>query len=172
MQGDDLYVQENEEMIVDDVFGGGYQFGGKGVIYFMKDEYNNEAPYDFKNIMFTRNNEAVYTFDALIDEHLDGSMNDLENCAVIENKLANVYQDNKLALNNTVFLNTPEAAEFNCSYNTAEMNSANNTVYNNGISLKNITIKAGVKNKNISPNTDVEYNQTYKNSADIVVDLD
>ena len=28
---------------------------GKGVIYWMKDEYNNECPYDFKNIQFLRN---------------------------------------------------------------------------------------------------------------------
>ena len=27
---------------------------GKGVIYYMKDEYNNECPYDFKNIQFAR----------------------------------------------------------------------------------------------------------------------
>ena len=27
---------------------------GKGVIYYMKDEFNNEAPYDFKNIQFKR----------------------------------------------------------------------------------------------------------------------
>lgn len=27
---------------------------GKGVIYWMKDEWNNECPYDFKNIMFKR----------------------------------------------------------------------------------------------------------------------
>ena len=27
---------------------------GKGVIYYMKDEYNNECPYDFKNIQFRR----------------------------------------------------------------------------------------------------------------------
>ena len=27
---------------------------GKGVIYYMKDEYNNECPYDFKNIQFIR----------------------------------------------------------------------------------------------------------------------
>ena len=27
---------------------------GKGVIYYMKDEYNNEASYDFKNVMFAR----------------------------------------------------------------------------------------------------------------------
>ena len=27
---------------------------GKGVIYYMKDEYGNEAPYDFKNVKFKR----------------------------------------------------------------------------------------------------------------------
>lgn len=53
---------------------------GKGVIYYMKDEFNNECPYDFKNIMFIRsvsnesgyyeldedegNDEWVYTFAA------------------------------------------------------------------------------------------------------------
>jgi hypothetical protein len=30
------------------------QFAGKGVIYWMKDEWNNECPYDFKNIQFKR----------------------------------------------------------------------------------------------------------------------
>ena len=40
---------------------------GKGVIYYMKDEWGNEAPYDFKNIMFRRwciegheHNKGVY----------------------------------------------------------------------------------------------------------------
>ena len=40
--------------------------GGKGVIYRMIDEYNNECPYDFKNILFpyTYDNDSyqVYTF--------------------------------------------------------------------------------------------------------------
>ena len=48
---------------------------GKGVIYYMKDEWGNECPYDFKNIMFTRpltdgeldtdngTNTSVYTFN-------------------------------------------------------------------------------------------------------------
>jgi hypothetical protein len=27
---------------------------GKGVIYYMKDEFGNECPYDFKNILFKR----------------------------------------------------------------------------------------------------------------------
>ena len=32
---------------------------GKGVIYYMKDEFNNEAPFDFKNIL---QNDGEYTF--------------------------------------------------------------------------------------------------------------
>lgn len=31
-----------------------FSLPGKGTIYYMKDEYNNEAPYDFKNIQFKR----------------------------------------------------------------------------------------------------------------------
>ena len=40
-----------------------YDECGKGVIYYMKDEYNNEAPYDFKNILYTRDANTLYTFD-------------------------------------------------------------------------------------------------------------
>ena len=35
---------------------------GKGVIYWMKDEYNNECPYDFKNLKYKKNNEYIATF--------------------------------------------------------------------------------------------------------------
>lgn len=35
-------------------FGWADTTNGKGVIYYMKDEFNNECPYDFKNIMFKR----------------------------------------------------------------------------------------------------------------------
>ena len=38
---------------------------GTGVVYYMKDEYNNEAPYDFKNIQFKRN--YVSTWDDSVD---------------------------------------------------------------------------------------------------------
>lgn len=34
---------------------------GKGVIYYMKDEHNNELPYDFKNIIFK--GSSIYRFD-------------------------------------------------------------------------------------------------------------
>ena len=39
---------------------------GKGVIYYMKDEWGNECPYDFKNIMFQRyfdENDNCYKYD-------------------------------------------------------------------------------------------------------------
>lgn len=55
---------------------------GKGVIYRMIDEYNNDIPYDFKNIMFTAYYEPetytgyYYTFSGLNgDEILDASVN-------------------------------------------------------------------------------------------------
>lgn len=52
--------------------------GGTGVVYYMKDEYNNEAPYDFKNIQFKRNfvsrwNDSVGgSFSDVTDYPTDG----------------------------------------------------------------------------------------------------
>ena len=40
---------------------------GKGVIYWMRDEFDNECPYDFKNIQFPRNGNWCYTFGGFID---------------------------------------------------------------------------------------------------------
>ena len=62
---------------------------GKGVIYYMKDEWNNEAPYDFKNVVidndggyFAYGDEVGFTFGNLnyannpVDGTLDGSSRD------------------------------------------------------------------------------------------------
>ena len=51
-------IQEDEPVAVlmvdyDDIVGG-ETGNGKGVIYYMKDEWDNECPYDFKNIQFKR----------------------------------------------------------------------------------------------------------------------
>ena len=47
--------------------------GGQGVIYYMKDEWSNELPYDFKNIMYLTDTENyVYTF---ANETNDDSLN-------------------------------------------------------------------------------------------------
>lgn len=40
----------------------------RGVIYYMKDEWGNEAPYDFKNILFSYADYDFYTF-SLVDEN-------------------------------------------------------------------------------------------------------
>ena len=41
---------------------------GKGVIYWMKDEWNNECPYDFKNIQFKRSTEWLYDHNGWCEE--------------------------------------------------------------------------------------------------------
>jgi len=51
---------------------------GKGVIYRMIDEFNNDCPYDFKNIRFLVSGEYLYTFNyyaAYEDEEYDLSLN-------------------------------------------------------------------------------------------------
>ena len=45
---------------------------GKGVIYYMKDEWNNECPYDFKNIQYLKNSVLLYTFGGTADDSLTG----------------------------------------------------------------------------------------------------
>ena len=42
--------------------------GGKGVIYYMRDEFGNEAPYDFKGIVFLRIKQDPFTPDTLHEE--------------------------------------------------------------------------------------------------------
>lgn len=49
---------------------------GKGVIYWLKDEFNNEAGYDFKNLIYKIDNKQVYTFSKLDDTDLSISGND------------------------------------------------------------------------------------------------
>jgi hypothetical protein len=49
---------------------------GKGVIYWMKDEFDNEAGYDFKNLIYKIDNKSVYTFSKLNDTDLSIFGND------------------------------------------------------------------------------------------------
>lgn len=47
------------------------EINGKGVIYYMKDEFNNECSYDFKNVLFKRyklkNKSGLHLADSLLD---------------------------------------------------------------------------------------------------------
>ena len=114
---------------------------GRGVIYYMKDEWNNECPYDFKNIQFKRNltqgkldntsgvETWVYTFNAY-----DLDSEKIEDASVIVGRDADddmteycfgntiapyhrIYSaiDVSLILNNTVFLNI--SPSFECYFN-------------------------------------------------------
>ena len=49
---------------------------GKGCIYFMKDEFDNECSYDFKNIKFKYNDAYYYTFHD-VDTDGDASLNNM-----------------------------------------------------------------------------------------------
>lgn len=115
---------------------------GKGVIYYMKDEYNNECPYDFKNIQFDREGTYYYTFswvdenNAVKDLSIVGNTelyNDEEQISgCFGNKMGivslydfGVYDDNPTnlatALNDNVFISTysyEDGLFFGCYSNT------------------------------------------------------
>ena len=70
---------------------------GFGVIYYMKDNFGNEAQYDFKNIVF--GDDKLFTFNPR-DVVRDGSMT-----GEAKNNVINPYYDqyNRLNLNNVIF---------------------------------------------------------------------
>ena len=97
---------------------------GKGVIYYMKDEWNNECPYDFKNILFVRKlnssgkysasgtAKSVYTFNAYTNSECNDNTvlaHLVETFSCYNNIIKECYDpstnySDKLILNNIVFL--------------------------------------------------------------------
>lgn len=77
--------------------------GGKGVIYYMKDEWNNECPYDFKNIQFKRyqlkNRNYLYASKALWDN--DGDTYGNEAITNFHNIFAILYNNLGVSINAT-----------------------------------------------------------------------
>jgi len=80
---------------------------GRGVIYFMKDEFDNEVPYDFKNMLFTKTNSyiSIYTFN-----YVDSNTNKDASLALsnlcYNNTIKPYYNTNKQYLNFNVWNNT------------------------------------------------------------------
>lgn len=65
---------------------------GKGVIYYLRDEFGNEAPYDFKNILFNIDDDWVYTFNYKSAEgNIDSSLMYSKNNKVFEYVLDKMY---------------------------------------------------------------------------------
>ena len=92
---------------------------GKGVIYYMKDDHDNECPYDFKNILFNGYYTFSYTVDGII---YDGSVK-YNSC--YGNKILGTFnQDGTQKLNKIIFKNT--ASDALCCYNSFGWNNENN----------------------------------------------
>ena len=89
---------------------------GKGVIYYMKDEYRNEAPYDFKNIKYG----DYYTFDYYVNNiHYDGSAKYGSYCH--DNIIScDIDGSRRIGLPKIYFKNTSNTAE--CHSNKFENN--------------------------------------------------
>ena len=83
-----------------------------GVIYYMKDEFNNECPYDFKNIQFLRDKDSnssysilsgstpIYTFTDYNQNRSDASLDRSSSCFVHDNTISPVIVDDSQSLNN------------------------------------------------------------------------
>ena len=104
---------------------------GKGVIYYMKDEFGNECPYDFKNIRFKNPNNTsdptyYYTFSKMTGSIVEGdaSLSIESNC--FNNIIKRYIYRNIVCLNHIVFQMTN-----NCSYNTFEKDCYKNTFGDN-----------------------------------------
>lgn len=118
--------------------------GGKGVIYWMKDEFGNECPYDFKNIMFSRtmtdgeydpqgNADYAYTFNIFMSgiaadaTVAQAAINQIQ---CFGNKIKESYINNKMAIKDNVFLlgAFDNSDIFACEYNSIGFGSKGNTL--------------------------------------------
>ena len=114
---------------------------GKGVIYYMKDEFNNECPYDFKNIRFkvgaktqpgTKDNVYYYTFsastvtnDTTVTDHSRNGGYCHDNC--IKRRISSGRQ----TLNFNIFRNTSNSSD---CYNNTFGNSCSDNTFGNSCS--------------------------------------
>jgi hypothetical protein len=119
----------------------------KGVIYYMKDEYDNEAPYDFKNIQFLRTEEEhhnttnldgdmyFYTFSLLYGRDVydatvfHATTQNAQGVARGNTILSAIYTDGIGAqyLNNNVFIGSAIGPLSCPNYNRLGYNCSNNT---------------------------------------------
>lgn len=126
-----LEAWEIKYRIVNDTnrFGWADTVNGKGVIYYMKDEWGNECPYDFKNIQFKKSDVFLYTFGGTTDNSLTGG-------CYYNTIMANIVAGSRLTLNFNTFGTSCSSNTFgkNCSYNTLGDACSNNIFGNNCVS--------------------------------------
>ena len=98
---------------------------GKGVIYYMKDEWNNECPYDFKNIRYIREEEQTYcyTFGSPLDDSISGNSHSNTIKPYID-------QDGLYSINHNMFGNNSynNILQYGCHDNTFDSSCYNNVL--------------------------------------------
>lgn len=134
---------------------------GKGVIYRMIDEKQNDCPYDFKNIMFYNtklisSNKYYYTFSYVVSDVLyDGTTEArLKHC--YGNKIGGYHLSGALTLNKNVFRNSDfndgcysNTFGDNCYSNSFERNCCCNTF---GEGCHNNNFRASLTNCSLDSN--------------------
>lgn len=117
---------------------------GKGVIYYMKDEFGNEAPYDFKNILLSEAHSDSYTFNwTESGVNHDASITADKNCR--SNVIKPTFDNGKLTIKQVTIYSSDSS--FNSYNNIIESGSfsiilANDCSYNivgygcNGVEIK------------------------------------
>lgn len=96
---------------------------GKGVIYYMKDEFNNECSYDFKNITFKVDGSYRWTFHGIRG---DKSLKQEYRCELNVIKPYWNSSTKKFTLNNNVFIDENVDYDVPCVGNIIEENCYNN----------------------------------------------
>lgn len=122
--GDVFEVEGDETTVLD------RKLPGTGVIYRMIDEFNNECPYDFKNILFTKSEKYTntYTFSYTKDNIIkDASVLGL-NIGCYGNIMKEFFMSNKQELNFNIYYST--STTFTCFRNTFGKGCSHNTFGN------------------------------------------
>ena len=136
---------------------------GTGVIYYMKDEWNNECYYDFKNIKFKRylditHNKYVHWNNSVINENADTSnykyfytFSLLDADSVCFDTSLNIYT-NKLANNSSEKkLNVENNSINKFTYNKTHI--LNDIIWYCQNNIENDMLSSGIKNLIIDNNT-------------------
>lgn len=95
-----VYTSEGEGYIEAYTSNAGVVPSGKGVIYYMQDEWNNRCYFDFKNIQFDFTREGSYNFVFENDESHDATINGGSKNNIIEGKYGD--ENNILTLDTTL----------------------------------------------------------------------
>lgn len=141
---------------------------GKGVIYYMKDEWNNEAPCDFKNILCNISNKNYYLFSCYNTDNnqiFDASVKGYKNNGASYPSNNSIFADNNNEYGGVVY------TIFIFYYNAKTAEEINEIIVNNNIIRGEVNSSARILfiNNNYNNIIEQKYNTgpiIFKNSHD------